>query len=201
MIGLLSIEQWMAVLFFINFFLILLVWVMIRKIRQVRLSDFPAPSTPDREQDEGDLSRARQGAFDILRMLEPLVEESRDAAVNFDAQIKEKKKLLKDLNDALDSRIIHINLLLSRAETLQKKLETEPPPAKPVRPAPPVTPDPVPARVPPSRAVNLQNQIVDMYEQGYGVEGIAQELSIARGEVQLVVDLKRKFMEMEKNSK
>ncbi|MFA5906078.1 MAG: hypothetical protein WC836_19255, partial [Desulfobacula sp.] len=66
---------------------------------------------------------ARDTASDIIDMLKPLVKESRDAAVLFDEQIKDKKRFLKGLNDALDSRIININLLLSRADAMQKRLE------------------------------------------------------------------------------
>jgi hypothetical protein len=48
---------------------------------------------------------------------------------------------------------------------------------------------------------NQQNQILRMYHKKYDIDTIAQELSIPRGEVQLVVDLKKKFLEMEKNSR
>jgi hypothetical protein len=55
--------------------------------------------------------------------------------------------------------------------------------------------------VPAGTVENQQHQILKMYRQNYDIDTIAQELSIPRGEVQLVVDLKKKFLEMEKNSR
>lgn len=140
----------------------------------------------------------RDTASDIMEMLEPLVKESRDAANLFDEQIKDKKRLLKGLNDALDSRIININLLLSRADAMQKKLEERQ--AESDRTLAALSREGT-ADIFSGNVANQQNQILKMYHQKYDIDTIAQELSIPRGEVQLVVDLKKKFLEMEKNSR
>jgi len=127
-----------------------------------------------------------------------LVKDSRDAAIQFDEQIKDKKRLIKSLNDALDSRIININLLLSRADAMQKKIEERQ--AESGR----ILADLSRAETVEISAGTLENQqhqILKMYHQNYDIDTIAQELSIPRGEVQLVVDLKKKFLEMEKNSR
>ena len=43
-----------------------------------------------------------------------------------------------------------------------------------------------------------QNKIIDLYYQREDVDAIAEKLSIPKGEVQLVIDLKEKFIAMEK---
>jgi hypothetical protein len=133
-----------------------------------------------------------------MDMLEPLVKDSRDAAIQFDEQIKDKKRLIKSLNDALDSRIININLLLSRSDAMQKKIEERQ--AESVRILADLSREET-VEVPAGTVENQQHQILKMYRQNYDIDTIAQELSIPRGEVQLVVDLKKKFLEMEKNSR
>jgi len=196
MIRLFSIEFWMVVLFFINFSLFLFIFVFTRKMNRLRTEQPSQFLDDDDGSNEND--QVRDTASDIMEMLEPLVKESRDAAILFDEQIKDKKRLLKGLNDALDSRIININLLLSRADAMQKKLEERQ-----------VEAGRAFADLPKERILdfstgnvaNQQNQILKMYHQKYDIDTIAQELAIPRGEVQLVVDLKKKFLEMEKNSR
>jgi hypothetical protein len=134
---------------------------------------------------------------DIIGMLEPLVKESRKTAIRFDGQIKEKKRLLKELNDALDSRIISINLLLSRADALQKKIEEKQNAAG--RPA--LLPNDLNLKSFSNDILNEQHQIIEMHNQDVDINTIAQKLSIPKGEVQLVIDLKNKFVEMEKNGR
>lgn len=194
MMELFSVEFWMAVLFFINFSLVLFVFLLFRKMNRFLagqvLESFREPVL----EDEGPV---RDTASDIMAMLEPLVQDSREAAIQFDEQIKDKKRLLKGLNDALDSRIININLLLSRADAMQKKLEERQ--AESGRIFAALSKEGV-ADISPGALANQQDQILRMYDQKYDIEAIARQLSIPRGEVQLVVDLKKKFLEMEKTA-
>ncbi|MBU3954676.1 MAG: hypothetical protein KJ658_21305, partial [Proteobacteria bacterium] len=132
-------------------------------------------------------------AREIMDMLEPLVMESRKAALSFDEQIREKRKLSKDLNDALDTRIISINLLLSRAKALQKKMEDR---QQTIQQTVPVFKT-VHTPFRESNVVDQQNQIIDLYYQNTDIDTIAEKLSIPKGEVQLVIDLKEKFVAME----
>ena len=143
---------------------------------------------------------AVRSASEVLGMLEPLVRESRRTALKFDEQIKEKRRLLKGLNEALDDRIIHINLLLSRAETRQKKLEQnrEPLPETTVSQGP-VQQPPVNMSLAPEPVWDQQQEILKMFEQNCDIDTIARQLSVPKGEVKMVVDLKKKFLEMEKN--
>jgi hypothetical protein len=136
-------------------------------------------------------------AADIIEMLEPLVEESRKAAISFDQQIKEKKRLVKELNDALDSRIISINRSLSRADALQKKLEKAPPLVNSSSPLP----NTISFNASSNAMLDHQHQIIEMYNQQFDIDSIAQRLSIPKGEVQLVIELKKKFVAMEKNNR
>ncbi|MCM2284547.1 MAG: hypothetical protein NDI81_07180 [Desulfobacula sp.] len=195
MIKLFSVEFWVAILFFINFSLVLFVFILIRKMNGF-LTEQAFQATFEKEREEND--PVSDTASDIMDMLEPLVKDSREAAIQFDEQIKDKKRLIKSLNDALDSRIININLLLSRADAMQKKIEERQ--AESGRILADLSRDGA-VEVSAGTLENQQHQILKMYHQNYDIDTIAQELSIPRGEVQLVVDLKKKFLEMEKNSR
>ncbi|MCD4721898.1 MAG: hypothetical protein K8S13_18865 [Desulfobacula sp.] len=184
MIELFSLEFWIAILFFINFILVILLFLFVKRMNRLN------PGEPDQKYcDDGceNAKYASGSAVDIIEMLEPLVKESKKTAISFDKQIKEKKRLIKELNDALDSRIISINLLLSRADALQKKLE--------------VRNNQFNLESSSNAVLDQQNQIIEMYNQNFDIDSIAQRLSIPKGEVQLVIDLKKKIVEMEKNSR
>ncbi len=195
MIKLFSVEFWVAILFFINFSLVLFVFILIRKMNGF-LTEQAFQAAFEKEREEND--PVSDTASDIMDMLEPLVKDSREAAIQFDEQIKDKKRLIKSLNDALDSRIININLLLSQADAMQKKIEERQ--AESGRILADLSRDGA-VEVSAGTLENQQHQILKMYHQNYDIDTIAQELSIPRGEVQLVVDLKKKFLEMEKNSR
>lgn len=199
MMELFSIELMIAVLFFISFFLMIVVFVLVKKMNRFRAVNTPAPSaTPSVswEDEDKDASIAKGTASDIIQMLEPLMQEAHKTAIRFDEQIKEKKRLLKELNDALDTRIININLLLSRAETLHKKLEEKPkqPSQMPAAAKAPLYPSS-------QSVVDQQNEIIALYNNQTDIDSIAQQLSIPKGEVQLVIDLKKKFLEMEQENR
>ncbi len=185
MIELFSIEFWIAILFLINFIFIIFLFLLVKKVNHLNSGDLIHGQSDDNQEDFGHVSGS---AVDIVEILEPLVKESKKVALTFDEQIKEKKRLIKELNDALDSRIISINLLLSRADALQKKMEE-----KQNR-----------SRFQSSSASTVfdqQNQIIDMYNQNFDVDSIAQRLSIPKGEVLLVIDFKKKFIALEKSGR
>jgi uncharacterized coiled-coil protein SlyX len=142
-----------------------------------------------------DDEKAGRSAKDIIEMLTPLVNEAKNAAASFDSQIREKRGLIKNLNDALDSRIININLLLSRADALHKKLEDQ---QKTFQEDPPARTFSSPMPSGGTTLVDQQNQIIDLYFQKMDVDTIAQKLSLPKGEVQLVIDLKEQFIAMER---
>lgn len=193
MIELFSTEFWIVLQFFVTFFLVVFLFILVKKINRLDIR-LPKEALNDDGADEIIVSGQ---ASKIINLLEPLVKESRQAAIRFDEQVKEKKRLIKELNDALDTRIININLLLSRADALQNRLENT---NNPVNSSFPSQGD-IMSKIPPNAGIDQQDQIIEMYNQDVDVDGIAQRLSIPKGEVQLVIDLKKKFIAMEKNSR
>ncbi len=205
MTQLLSLEFLVAVLFIVDLFLILLLFLFVKRVNKLGVSqaesilsfrNYEAEEQAALNETAGETALA--SARDVMALLEPLVRESKEAALDFDELIHEKKKISKKLNDALDSRIISINLLLSRASVLQKSLEEELRQfrhSQPDYPPQTVSSQLVPAREP--DVLDQQNQIIDLYYQQMDVNTIAEQLSIPKGEVQLVIDLKEKFVAME----
>lgn len=194
MTDIVSLEFLIAVLFIIDVFFVVLLLLFAKRINQRVNQINSGQMNPGSRDGVIDSNPALESAREILDMLEPLVTESRKAASSFDEQIREKRKLSRDLNDALDTRIISINLLLSRADSLQKKMEDRQVTIQ--QPVPVLNSAPFPSRA--SNVLDQQNQIIDLYHQGEDVDTIAAKLSIPKGEVQLVIDLKEKFMAMEK---
>ncbi len=201
MTDIVSLEFLIAVLFIIDVFFVVLLLLFAKRINQ-RVNQMNFGQITLGQMNLGSReginipgeNPALESAREILDLLEPLVKESRKAASSFDEQIREKRKLSRDLNDALDTRIISINLLLSRADSLQKKLEDRQHTIQ--QSAPVFNPAPSPFRE--SNVLDQQNQIIDLYHQREDVDTIAEKLSIPKGEVQLVIDLKEKFIAMEK---
>ncbi len=157
--------------------------------------DHNSPSDSSQNRGQEDSKQASGSALEIIEMLEPLVKESRKAAISFDKQVKEKKRLLKELTNALDTRLISINLLLSRADAFQKKIEERQMLVNDARSLPD-TSMPKPSE---NAVVDQQNEIIEMYNKDFDIDSIAQRLSIPKGEVQLVIDLKKKLVAMEEN--
>lgn len=205
MTQLLSLEFLVAVLFIVDLFLILLLFLFVKRVNKLGVSqaesilssrNYEAEEQAALNESAGETALA--SARDVMALLEPLVRESKEAALDFDELIHEKKKISKKLNNALDSRIISINLLLSRASVLQKSLEDQQRQfrhSQPDYPPQTVSSQLVPAREP--DVLDQQNQIIDLYYQQMDINTIAEQLSIPKGEVQLVIDLKEKFVAME----
>ncbi|WDP87273.1 MAG: hypothetical protein HUN05_20860 [Desulfobacter sp.] len=121
-------------------------------------------------QEEQEAARdAVESVRNIMEKLNPLVEASKAAALEFEGSIREKKKISKDLNDPLDSKMISINLLLSRAETCQEKLEQQ---QQIIRSRPAAGPALSPAKG--VDVLNQQNQIIDLYYQQMDIDTIAE---------------------------
>lgn len=205
MTQLLSLEFLVAVLFIVDLFLIFLLFLFVKRVNKLGLNQAQSilAFSNNEEKVQADLDEeagrtALASAKDVMALLEPLVRESKDVALDFDELIHEKKRISKKLNDALDSKIISINLLLSRASVLQKSLEDQQRQFKqyqPDYPPPTISPQLIPAREP--DVLDQQNKIIDLYYQQMDINTIAEQLSIPKGEVQLVIDLKEKFVAME----
>ena len=193
MIELFSLEFWTGIQFIIDFFLVVLIFVLakrINRIKQFKKVENQSGIIQDFRDAESESTRT---ANDILDMLEPLVQESKSCAKSFDRQIKEKKRLIKELNEALDSRIINVNILLSKAETLQRDLERQ---AKDFKQSISFAPSGS-SNLSQDNLLDQQNSILDLFSKGFDIDAIAARLSVPKGEVELVVDLKKKFLAME----
>ncbi len=196
-----SLEFLVALLFIIDLFLIFLLFLFVKRVNRINTgygTEGNEVSGPDPEE-IAQIARqeardaAREAVAEVSQMLEPLLEASREAALDFDKLIREKKKLTRDLNQALDSKMISMNLLLSRANSLHKQLEEQQYEIRRSRPelAPASSLQQEPD------VLDQQNQIIDLYYKQVDIDTIAERLSIPKGEVQLVIDLKEKFIAME----
>ena len=120
----------------------------------------------------------RQTMEEVIHIIEPLIREAKDTANLFDSQIREKSNLIKKLNGKLDSRIISLNLLLTRSETKLRSFDDISPSNN-------------------NHVYDQQESILSMYEKGETSEQIAQKLSMPKGEVDLVINLKKKFVSVD----
>ncbi|NWH04088.1 hypothetical protein [Desulfobacter latus] len=182
----------------IDLFLMFLLLLFIRRANRLQRNLTPTPET-----DLGDITaqtrkKAQVVAMEVLtetsEMIEPLLEASKDAAKEFERLVQEKQTLTRKLDQSLDSKMISINLLLSRANTLYTQLENQH--------------NSLLNTLPKgghalfhqeTDALDQQQRIIDLYYQKVDIDTIAERLSIPRGEVALVIDLKEKFLAMEKS--
>ncbi len=202
MTQLLSLEFLAVVLFIMNLFLMILLVLIVKRVNQLSLRrpgqgrDDPAQMDLVRNAlDQKNVAAVSKSAQEIMDMLAPLVRESKDTAAVFDEQIREKRALSKKINDALDSRIISVNLLLSRAETLHEKLSRQQ--DKVIQNCSDLSHSPSFSPGTGTDILDQQEQILNLYYQQVDIDTIAQKLSIPKGEVQLVINLKEKFLAME----
>nr|WP_320015808.1 hypothetical protein [uncultured Desulfobacter sp.] len=183
----------------IDLFLIFLLFLFIRRANRLQRSIPPAPETDHL----GDIAaqtreKAQVVAKEVLtetsEMIEPILEASKDAAMEFERLVKEKQTLTRKLDQALDSKIISINLLLSRANTLYTQLENQHNSLLNALPKGGTALFHKEIDV-----LDQQQRIIDLYYQKMDIDTIAERLSIPKGEVALVIDLKEKFIAMEKS--
>jgi hypothetical protein len=129
------------------------------------------------------LSASKEVAGKLFGYFEPLLKEADATAKAFEKQLKEKHRLIRNLNERLDSRIISLNLLLNRAEG-HLNADPKPPAAATIRSNP-------------RHVYDQQKAIVDMLNSGHDSDTVARKLSLPRGEVEMVSDLKDKFLKLE----
>jgi len=118
----------------------------------------------------------------IIQMLEPLVRDADSTAKSFEKQLKEKKRLINRLNESLDGRIISLNLLLNRTDAL-------------------FTPDFHGSVSAGDRkhVFDQQEAILEQFNKGHDAATAARALSIPKNEVEMVYDLKQKFLSLEQD--
>ena len=159
-----SIEFWIVLQTGIDLCLIALFLIAIRQFRAFR--------------NENRISSLE----DVQKTIQPVLEDAKELADRFEAQLKEKQDIIRRLNFSLDDRIIGLNLLLKRTESRieNKKVGKE-------------------HRTHFHKDVDqLQQDIIRLYEKGMSSKNISVNLGIAKGEVDLVLNLKKKFEEIER---
>lgn len=174
-------QQFPIEIWFVWQLLVDLLWVIsfVYVLRQLRTRKQPSSK------------RSEKTADAVMGMLEPLLREAEKTAKAFEIQIREKDRLIKRLNEKLDTRIVSMNLLINRMDAYVSS-SCEPMPS---------LPGAVRGILPGHDDINDQcSRILEYDRRGDSVETIAQRLSIPAGEVKLVLDLKKKFTELEQKT-
>lgn len=121
---------------------------------------------------------SKETSAKVIEIIEPIISQANSLATTFEQQLKEKNHLINKLNEKLDSRIISLNLLLNRTEALNIEglSDTD------------------------TKALHVYDQqesIVHLYQSGKSSSEIAKVLSLPKGEIDLVLDLKKKLIELQ----
>jgi hypothetical protein len=161
-----AIEFWVVVQVLVDLLLIILFVILMRQLKDSRAT------------------QVSSGVEPVSQVLKPLLKKAEKVAGEFEAQLEEKQRLIRRVNEDLDSRIISLNLLLNRAEVCLASHEKESGGEHRHH----------------RHVYDLQQEIIDLRGKGLTPQEIANRMGISKGEVTLVLELKRKFQEMEKNS-
>jgi len=153
-----KIELWVIFQIVVDFILVVLILWLLKNMK-FRLQQDISKDTSEK----------------VMEMIEPLLTQANHTATTFGKQLKEKNHLINKLNEKLDSRIISLNLLLNRTESLLGKGNENSE----------------------SQSIDVYDQqesIIQMYVAGKSPSEIAKTLSLPKGEVALVLDLKKKLL-------
>ncbi len=111
---------------------------------------------------------------DGTKIFESLLTDADKVSSQLRKELGEKHKLIKDLNEKLDDRIMSLNVLLNRADAVLFSYERGPGDV--------------------NNTASLKDQereILRLSREGNDFEKIAQILEVSKGEVKLVLGLKR----------
>lgn len=168
-----STEFWVLVQMIMTLALVVLMIFFVKSVK---------PGQQQPQQVRPDDNRAEKAAEQVIGMLEPLLREADASASAFEEQIREKKELIRILNEKLDNRIISLNLLLNRAEASLTKS---------------VSPGVEMAAGEKVKLHEIQDSIIQLHEKGVDADSIASRLAVTSSEVEMVIDLKNKFRAMQ----
>jgi DNA-binding NarL/FixJ family response regulator len=115
-----------------------------------------------------------------VQIFESVLTDAKKAAAQFNKQLEEKKELINKLNQKMEQKIMSINVLLNRADVLLKD-----------------NLQPGDAQKNPAASSSLEKEIIMLAEEGLDLETIADTLTISKGEVMLVLDLKKKIAQLD----
>jgi hypothetical protein len=111
-----------------------------------------------------------------VQLFDSLLTDADRLSGDFRVQLEEKQQLIRSLNEQLDRRILSLNILLSRADALLGSESSE-------------ARDLTSHRSPSGQ----EKEIIKLAEEGHDPNRIAQLLSLSKGEVKLVLDLKTRL--------
>jgi len=109
-----------------------------------------------------------------INVFESLVKDADYTAGQFNKQLKEKHHIINKLNDRLDKRISSLKMLINRSDIVLSNHDAA------------MTAEETGGQKNHSRHA----EIMQLDKKGYSIEEIAQKLSIQRGEVTLVLNMK-----------
>ena len=115
-----------------------------------------------------------------LKVLEALLADADKISGQFNKQLEEKKYLIKKLHEKLDKKIMSLNLLINRADNLL---------------APNMGGSDSGCAV---LSHNHEKEIIKLAKEGRTIGAIAENLSITKDEVKLVLNLKKKLLQLHK---
>ncbi|MDY0131276.1 MAG: hypothetical protein RBR53_01275 [Desulforegulaceae bacterium] len=151
---------WISILLVIDFLIVVGVFFYLSGIKK--------------EMEKKVFEKASKEAFEFIS---PLFDEAEKTAEKFDILIREKKKIVNQLNKALDSRISTLTFLVNRAEntinsaSFQNSFESD--------------------EIKPLHSNDVK--IMELFNQGLKIEDISKELGISSGEVSMILSLKKKM--------
>jgi DNA-binding NarL/FixJ family response regulator len=93
-------------------------------------------------------------------------------AKEFEKQLKEKSRLMKNLNEQLDSRIANLNALLNRADHVLSAAGKN-------------------IHHPPRSEESRHHEILNLAKQGQSTEEIAHRLAVPKEEVRFILGLRK----------
>jgi hypothetical protein len=117
---------------------------------------------------------------DLAAVMDRFVKESQRLSDSFTETLNRKKDLSVQLILRIEDKIQEMKRLLERAESGLAKAAFHPPPYEEEEKANPAAPE--------NRALVLR-----LARQGHGAEEIARRTKLIRGEVELILDLEKKF--------
>jgi uncharacterized protein YoxC len=116
-----------------------------------------------------------------IQLFESLLVDADATTRKFKEGLEEKQRLIRDLNEKLDKRILSLNVLFNRSEMLlsqNRRKEQQ--------------------QTDNSAQNSVKEEILAFAKQGYGADYIAKSLSIPKEEVRLVLDMEKKTVQHER---
>ena len=116
-----------------------------------------------------------QSFSSLKKIIFPFLSEAKKVSEEFDFQVKEKRKIVKQLNETMEAKITSLNFMISRADAIvntmsvKENLNEE------------------------QHLENAEEKIITLYEKGYSNSEISEITGVTEGEVSIIVSLRQKI--------